>query len=34
MDKSWLADFVAPFRVVPGSHVVVEKDFDPHFKRA
>jgi PPK2 family polyphosphate:nucleotide phosphotransferase len=33
MDKSWLADFVAPFRVEPGSHVVVEKDFDPRFKR-
>jgi PPK2 family polyphosphate:nucleotide phosphotransferase len=31
--KSWLADFVAPFRVEPGSHVVVEKDFDPGFKR-
>ena len=34
MDESWLADFVAPFRVRPGSQVVVETDFDPRFKPA
>jgi PPK2 family polyphosphate:nucleotide phosphotransferase len=33
VDKSWVADFVAPFRVEPDSRVVVEKDFDPHFKK-
>ena len=33
MDKSWLAEFVAPFRVEPGWKVVVAKDFDPRFKR-
>jgi PPK2 family polyphosphate:nucleotide phosphotransferase len=33
MDTDRLVDFVAPFRVKPGSHVVVERDFDPAFKR-
>src|SRR4029453_8297589 len=27
-----IADFVKPFRVQPGSHVSLEKDFDPAFK--
>jgi PPK2 family polyphosphate:nucleotide phosphotransferase len=31
--KQWLADFVSPFRVEPGSHVAIEKDFDPRFRR-
>ncbi len=29
---SWLADFASRFRVEPGSHVAIEKDFDPRFK--
>ena len=28
-----IADFVEPFRVKPGSHVSLAKDFDPAFKR-
>jgi PPK2 family polyphosphate:nucleotide phosphotransferase len=27
-----LADFIAPFRVKPGSHIDLERDFDPSFK--
>ena len=29
---SWLANFVSPFRVEPGSQVAIERDFDPRFK--